>query len=97
VQSEHALLGIRLTASIYPAIAFALCAVCLAFYRIDKSIELEMSRELDGATDAFLPEASPAVPQRHDHTTSSRRLCGRAARRLPHRPGPAASTAASGA
>ncbi|HEX7980825.1 MAG TPA: MFS transporter [Gemmatimonadaceae bacterium] len=45
-QTEHALLGIRLTASIYPAIAFALCAVCLAFYRIDKTTELEMSAEL---------------------------------------------------
>jgi Na+/melibiose symporter-like transporter len=45
-QTEHALLGIRLTASIYPAIGFALCAACLAFYRIDKTTELEMSAEL---------------------------------------------------
>jgi GPH family glycoside/pentoside/hexuronide:cation symporter len=59
VQSEHALLGIRLTASLYPAIAFALCAVCLAFYRIDKSIELDMSRELTERRNAFLPEVIP--------------------------------------
>jgi sugar (glycoside-pentoside-hexuronide) transporter len=45
-QTERALLGIRLTASVYPAIAFALCAVCLAFYHIDKTTELEMSAEL---------------------------------------------------
>ena len=29
-----------------PAIGFALCAACLAFYRIDKTTELEMSAEL---------------------------------------------------
>jgi len=59
VQSAHALLGIRLTASIYPAIAFLLCAICLAFYRIDKSIELEMSAELTERRSAFLPETIP--------------------------------------
>jgi len=45
-QTEHALLGIRMTASVYPAIGFALCAACLFFYRIDKTTELEMSAEL---------------------------------------------------
>ena len=45
-QSEHVLLGIRLTASVYPAIGFALCAACLVFYHIDKATELEMSAEL---------------------------------------------------
>jgi glycoside/pentoside/hexuronide:cation symporter, GPH family len=45
-QTEHALLGIRLTASLYPAIGFALCAACLSLYRIDKTVELEMSAEL---------------------------------------------------
>jgi GPH family glycoside/pentoside/hexuronide:cation symporter len=62
VQSEHALLGIRLTASIYPAIAFLLCAVCLSFYRIDKSIELEMSRELSERRNTFLPTPLPSAP-----------------------------------
>ncbi len=62
VQSEHALLGIRLTASIYPAIAFLLCAVCLSFYRIDKSLELEMSRELTERRNAFLPTPLPSAP-----------------------------------
>jgi glycoside/pentoside/hexuronide:cation symporter, GPH family len=62
VQSEHALLGIRLTASIFPAIAFLLCAVCLTFYRIDKSLELEMSRELTERRNAFLPTPLPSAP-----------------------------------
>ena len=62
VQSEHALLGIRLTASIYPAIAFLLCAVCLSFYRIDKSTELEMSRDLTERRNAFLPTPLPSAP-----------------------------------
>ena len=62
VQSERALLGIRLTASIYPAVAFLLCAVCLMFYRIDKSLELEMSRDLAERRDAFLPTPLPSAP-----------------------------------
>jgi GPH family glycoside/pentoside/hexuronide:cation symporter len=62
VQSEHALLGIRLTASIYPAIAFLLCAVCLSFYRIDKSTELEMSRDLTERRNTFLPTPLPSAP-----------------------------------
>src|SRR5262249_38724743 len=53
-QTEHALLGIRLTASIYPAIAFALCAVCLYFYRIDKTTEPEMSAELTERRASFV-------------------------------------------
>ena len=61
-QSERALLGIRLTASIYPAIAFFLCAVCLYFYRIDKSLELEMSHELGRRRLAFEPSPVPSVP-----------------------------------
>jgi glycoside/pentoside/hexuronide:cation symporter, GPH family len=62
VQSERALLGIRLAASIFPAIAFLMCAVCLMFYRIDKSLELEMSRDLAERRDAFLPTPLPSAP-----------------------------------
>jgi glycoside/pentoside/hexuronide:cation symporter, GPH family len=60
VQSERALLGIRLSASLFPALAFFLCAVCLYFYRIDKSLELEMSRELNQRRSAFLPDPVPS-------------------------------------
>jgi glycoside/pentoside/hexuronide:cation symporter, GPH family len=61
-QTERALTGIRLTASIYPAIAFGLCALCLYFYRIDKSLELEMSRELTERRSAFLVTPLPSAP-----------------------------------
>jgi Na+/melibiose symporter-like transporter len=61
-QSERALTGIRLMASIYPAIAFGLCALCLYFYRIDKSLELEMSRELTDRRSAFLVTPLPSAP-----------------------------------
>jgi sugar (glycoside-pentoside-hexuronide) transporter len=46
VQSEHSLTGIRYMMSIFPAASFLLCAVCLSFYRIDKSLELTMSSDL---------------------------------------------------
>ena len=54
-QSAHALDGIRLTMSIFPAIAFALCAVVLFFYRIDKQAEIQITDEL-AARRAALPE-----------------------------------------
>jgi Na+/melibiose symporter-like transporter len=46
IQSEHAQLGIRLTASIYPAITFGLSAVALLFYSISKKLNLEIQDEL---------------------------------------------------
>ena len=61
-QTERALTGIRLTASIYPAIAFGLCALCLYFYRIDKALELEMSHELTERRSAFLVTPLPSAP-----------------------------------
>ena len=51
---------VRLSASLFPALAFFLCAVCLYFYRIDKSLELEMSRELNQRRSAFLPDPVPS-------------------------------------
>jgi Na+/melibiose symporter-like transporter len=50
-----------MTASIYPAIGFALCAACLAFYRIDKTTELEMSAELTERRASFVTPL-PAAP-----------------------------------
>lgn len=46
VQTEHALLGIRLGASVYPAIAMALGLVCLASYKIGKKLNLQIQEEL---------------------------------------------------
>src|SRR5262249_47899739 len=46
VQTEHALLGIRLGASVYPAIAMALGLVCLASYKIGKKLNIQIHDEL---------------------------------------------------
>jgi Na+/melibiose symporter-like transporter len=45
-QTERALLGIRLGASVYPALALALVLVCLALYPIGKSLNLRIQEEL---------------------------------------------------
>ncbi len=45
-QSAHALLGIRLSAGVYPAITFVVCIVCLLFYRIGKQLEFQITTEL---------------------------------------------------
>lgn len=46
VQTEHALLGIRLGASVYPAIAMVLGLVCLASYKIGKKLNIQIQEEL---------------------------------------------------
>jgi Na+/melibiose symporter-like transporter len=46
VQSPHAQLGIRLGASLYSAIPFALGLACLAFYPIGRELNLRISAEL---------------------------------------------------
>ncbi len=46
-QSASALLGIRLMMSVFPAVLFAVCAVCLFFYGIDRQLELRIAGELD--------------------------------------------------
>ena len=46
VQSQDAIRGIRLTVSIYPAIAIILCVVLLFIYGINKNIENKMQDEL---------------------------------------------------
>lgn len=45
-QTEHALLGIRLGASVYPAIALGLVIVCLVIYPIGKTLNLRIQDEL---------------------------------------------------
>ncbi len=45
-QSAHTLLGIRLSASLYAAVPFALGLVCLAFYPIGKELNLRIQDEL---------------------------------------------------
>lgn len=45
-QTPAALDGIRYTMSIFPAVTFAICAICMLFYAIDKSCEDRMAGEL---------------------------------------------------
>lgn len=54
-QTERALEGIRLTMSIFPALAFALCAVCLMFYRITRETEVRMTAELEERRRGYRP------------------------------------------
>lgn len=46
VQTERALLGIRMTASVYPAIALAVVVVCLLFYKITRQLNVQIQDEL---------------------------------------------------
>ena len=46
IQTEHALFGIRMTASIYPAITFSVGVVALLFYGISKKLNLQIQDEL---------------------------------------------------
>ena len=46
VQTERALGGIVMTMSIFPAITFGLCIVCLFFYSINKQAEIQITDEL---------------------------------------------------
>jgi Na+/melibiose symporter-like transporter len=46
VQSAEALRGIRLTASVYPAIFLAVVVACLVFYRINRSLNVRIQDEL---------------------------------------------------
>jgi sugar (glycoside-pentoside-hexuronide) transporter len=45
-QSAHALEGIRMAMSLFPAAIFVLCVWCVSFYSIGKETEIQMTREL---------------------------------------------------
>jgi len=53
VQTEHALLGIRLTASLFSAAAFLAAAICLLFYGINMKMNLAISEELSQRRKSF--------------------------------------------
>ena len=56
-QSAEALLGIRLSASLYPAIPFAGGLVCLAFYPIGRELNLRIGAELELRRKRYLVSA----------------------------------------
>jgi Na+/melibiose symporter-like transporter len=45
-QPAEALVGIRLTASVFPALSFLVGIVCLFLYKIDKQLNIQMMEEL---------------------------------------------------
>jgi glycoside/pentoside/hexuronide:cation symporter, GPH family len=45
-QTAETLTGIRMTMSIFPAVTFGICIVCLFFYRINKNLEIQITSEL---------------------------------------------------
>lgn len=53
VQTEHALLGIRLTASVFSGAAFLAAAVCLLFYGINMKQNLTISHDLSERRKGF--------------------------------------------
>jgi sugar (glycoside-pentoside-hexuronide) transporter len=61
-QTEHALEGIRYTASIFPAATFLIGLVCLFFYRIDKDLEIRITDELGERRKSYELAAPPYTP-----------------------------------
>jgi Na+/melibiose symporter-like transporter len=64
-QTEHALMGIRLTVSVYPAIFLVVVVICLFRYRITRAVGLQMSRELAERRREYAAGVSaPGLPDR---------------------------------
>ena len=61
VQSAEALRGIRLTASVYPAIFLAVVVACLVFYRINRSLNVQIQDELATRRASFTGVAAAAT------------------------------------
>jgi glycoside/pentoside/hexuronide:cation symporter, GPH family len=54
-QTPHALMGIRMTASVYAGLAFVLTAVCLLFYPITKETNLKIADDLAERRKSYAP------------------------------------------
>ncbi|HEX6048112.1 MAG TPA: MFS transporter [Gemmatimonadaceae bacterium] len=61
-QTANALQGIKLTASVFPAVTFAICVICLFFYRIDKKLEIEITDELAERRRQYASSSATPVP-----------------------------------
>ena len=55
VQSVHALLGIRVVASVFAATSYFLGVVCLFFYKIDKRLNIRITGELAERRSKYAP------------------------------------------
>ena len=56
-QTDHALLGIRLGATVYPALALLLVLVCLIIYPIGKELNRQIEAELNERRKQYMSEA----------------------------------------
>ena len=63
-QSAEALRGIRLTASVYPAIFLLVVVACLVFYRINRSLNVQIQDELAVRRAQFAGVAAAALTAR---------------------------------
>ena len=59
-QTAHALLGIRLSASLYPALFLAVVVVCVTFYKITKTMNLQIQDELAARRLKYATEGAKA-------------------------------------
>jgi glycoside/pentoside/hexuronide:cation symporter, GPH family len=57
-QTPKALLGIRLTISIYPALFFFIVVICMFFYKIGKKLNIQIQDELAERRKQFAAEAN---------------------------------------
>jgi len=57
-QTPHSLLGIRLTISIYPAVFLGIVVACLVFYRITKSLNVQIAGDLAQRRNEYADVAS---------------------------------------
>jgi glycoside/pentoside/hexuronide:cation symporter, GPH family len=60
-QSPKALLGIRMTISVFPAILFVIIVVILCFYKISKKLNIQIQDELAERRKHFAPAATAAT------------------------------------
>jgi len=61
-QTPEALLGIRLTMSVYPALFLLIVVGCLLAYRISKRLNIQIQDELAERRMQYAPAAVPAAP-----------------------------------
>jgi GPH family glycoside/pentoside/hexuronide:cation symporter len=54
-QTAQALLGIRLIASVFPALTFAAAAVCLFFYPINRELNRKIADDLIARRKTYAP------------------------------------------
>ncbi|HXY18365.1 MAG TPA: MFS transporter, partial [Gemmatimonadales bacterium] len=59
-QTPHALLGIRLSASLYPALFLGVVVACMLFYKIGKELNLRIQDELAERRKGFAPGGAAA-------------------------------------